>query len=187
MTEKTAGNPDNLLKCPCTDSIPLRPHPGFWCRNCGWGVPDTQGETELCVFRMRAGGTATIVPIFSLFPKQQQAGAILSLLNCLPTWSNLNLHLPGKHYSCHPDNSLRPLPDSISGTPGGLFSSWWLALACVVVFLKNSPSSTGPRQVVAGLIGSSAFCLVYQVWHWPNYESELGNLKNTTHATLATP
>ena len=152
-------------------------------------MPDTQGETELCGFRVRAGGTATIVPMFSLFPTQQQAGAILSLLNCPPTWSNLILHLPSKHYSCHPDDSLRPLPHPDSWTAGGFFNSWWSALACAVVFLKNSPSSTGPRKVVAGLIGPCAFCLVYQVqaWHWPNYESELGNLKNTTHATLVTP
>lgn len=60
----------------------------------------------MCEFRASAGGTAPLSLCQALLLCSLQAGAILSVLSCLPTWPNPNLHWPGDIHSLYPGDSL---------------------------------------------------------------------------------
>ena len=56
----------------------LGTHPGLWQRDSSLGgVRDVQGKTELCGFRVRAGGTAAIITALSPLPVQPTGGCYL--------------------------------------------------------------------------------------------------------------
>lgn len=70
--------PRCVRKGPPAQTHPLRgTHPGLWWRDCGsGGARDTQGETELCGCRMRAGKKATRVPVSGPLQCGQQVHAM---------------------------------------------------------------------------------------------------------------
>lgn len=129
-------------------------------------------KNELCGFRVRAGGTATIILMLSPLSMQPVVGTILP---------NLSLHWPDELHLFHPGDSLGPGPNSIlqkvlsmagQSAPtlcmsGGSFSSNQQALAHklpeTLSMARNQPWPTlqcfldkywwsmGPRWAVVGL------------------------------------
>lgn len=65
-----AGNPDVPLRGLRTVSLTGTYFGLQWRNGSLRGTRDIQGKTELCGFRMRAEGTATIVPLLSRPPVQ---------------------------------------------------------------------------------------------------------------------
>lgn len=71
MRRNAAGNRSILLESLCIDFLAPRYSP--WPLVEVWwlgGTTDIQGKTQLCVFKVRAVGIATIVPVLSATPTQ---------------------------------------------------------------------------------------------------------------------
>lgn len=122
-------------------------HPRFWCGTEAREVPGSQGRNWVYRYRVRAGGTAAIVPV----------------LNPLPTQPILNLQESSELYLPHPGDFLKPCPPN-SQCPG-LFQREAPDFGSLQNKTKqarklDSQRSIGCRQAVAGLSVPGDFCLV---------------------------
>lgn len=83
-------------------------------RDCDSGSTKDIQKTQLCSFRAKIGGTATILPVLSSFLMQTACtDTVFPVFSLPPIQLNLNLCWAGELFSFHPLDSLGPGPNQL--------------------------------------------------------------------------